>query len=203
MFEDQKKFEEMTEQEAKEFFGYAFKRDPAPSDAPEAYVCTVNPSQYGSGYGVISRELDPWCYYNMEDLKKYMEKYPEMVTKGWLAPPTPEEVELQDIRTNWVNLTTDQLKQHLYSNLTKKFKNDDIWEGTSDEDLIVWREESITCDRASQYVMQYAGDDNEKAQQVETLRNDGKNYIRTVVEKFYTEHHGKPEPIVIPERWIQ
>ena len=256
-----KSYDQMTEQERKDWFGYCFKRTYQFPNISESYVCDIrNLENYGNGYGVIrwqenpddpTEEYDPQCLYDIDELKQYMQDYPEMIVEGWYAPMTAEEQELTDIRTNWVNLTDDQLKEKLYANQKVTFTNDDIWNGSvavgQTEDsveavansaiaslnsqamtmsegtvlplsevtdsatdnnitppyLITWKEKHYTCDQATTLAGQYTGDNNTKAEEVKTLRNNAKEYIRTVVDKFIQEHAGQPEPPSFPKRYMQ
>lgn len=232
-----KSYDQMTEEERKEWFGYCFKRTHQFENISESYVCDIRSlDNYGNGYGVIRWQpnpddpdevYDPQCLYDIDELKQYMEDYPEMIVEGWKAPMTTEERELTDIRTNWVNLTDDQLKEKLYSSQRLNFADGDIWNGsvadtpavlaasgiavmsdepvtlTSDDYIITWKNQHYTCDEATTLAAQYTGDDDEKAAEVRTLRNAGKEYIRTAVDKFLQEHAGKPEPPTFPVRYIQ
>lgn len=233
-----KSYAEMTEQERKDWFGYCFKRDMEFENISESYVCDIRSlDNYGNGYGVIrftpnpddpTEEYDPQGLYDIDELKQYMIDYPEMVVQGWKAPLTAEQQELTDIRTNWVNLTDDQLKEKLYETQTLKFADDDIWNGSvadvkaaqeaagisvididvpvelQDTDyLITWKNQHYTCDGATELATQYAGDDDAKAAEIKNLRNAGKEYIRQVVDEFLKNHAGKPEPPTFPDRYIQ
>ena len=236
-----KSYSEMTEQERKDWFGYCFKRTYEFPNISESYVCDIRSlDNYGNGYGVIrftpnpddpTEEYDPQGLYDIDELKQYMIDYPEMIVPGWYAPKTSEEKELTEIRTQWVNLTSDQLKEKLYMTQSVNFAGDDIWNGSvsdakalnalsgvstlSDEEyttpveledsdyLITWKNKHYTCDEATQLVAQYTGDNEEKAAEMKALRNAGKEYIRTAVEKFLAEHGGKPETPEFPIRYIQ
>ena len=241
-----KSYAEMTEDERKEWFGYCFKRIHQFENISESYVCDIRSLEdYGNGYGVIrwqpnpddpTEVYDPQCLYDIDELKQYMEDYPEMIVEGWIAPPTEEEKLLTAIRTEWVNLTDDQLKEKLYSNQLLTFQDNDIWNGNVDpaqipatmtmdgEDgasalsvdeetgvitapaggwIITWKNQHYTCDEATTLMAQYAGDSDEKANELKILRNDGKNYIRQLVDKFLAEHGGKPEKPEFPVRYLQ
>ena len=236
----------MSEQEAKSWFKYCFKRTAQFEGISEAYVCEIQSLEsYGNGYGVIrftpnpddpDEVYDPDNKFDIDELKQYMQDYPEMVVQGWIAPPTEEEKQLTAIRTEWVNLTDDQLKEKLYSNQYLTFSGDDIWNGNVDpaqvpetmavegEDgasalsvddesgavtapvggwIITWKNQHYTCDQATDLMAQYAGDDDDKASELKVLRNDGKNYIRQLVDKFLAEHGGKPEKPEFPVRYVQ
>lgn len=200
----EKPYSEMTEQEAKEWFGYAFRRT-NPQDVPEAYVCTCTPEVYGSGYGVVAKEYDPYGKYDLDELKQYLEDYPEMNCVGWHKPISEYQNKLKEIRTEWTSWTLSALKEHLYSTQVPKFLGDDIWGGDDiDENevvqnyLITWGESHMTCDRATELISQYAGYEDEKAEQVKELRNAGKAYLSTLAEAFYEAHHDKPEEPVFP-----
>ena len=135
-----KSYDQMTEQERKDWFGYCFKRTYKFDNIPESYVCDIRTLEnYGNGYGVIrwqenpedpTEVYDPQCLYDIDELKQYMQDYPEMIVPGWYAPATPEEQELTAIRTQWVNMTDDKLKELLYQNQTLTFTDDDIWNGS-------------------------------------------------------------------------
>ena len=233
-----KSYAEMTEQERKDWFGYCFKRDMEFENISESYVCDIRSlDNYGNGYGVIrftpnpddpTEEYDPQGLYDIDELKQYMIDYPEMVVQGWKAPLTVEQQELADIRTNWVNLTDDQLKEKLYETQTLKFADDNIWNGSvadvkaaqqaegidvmdievpvelQDTDyLITWKDQHYTCDEATKLATQYTGDDDTKAAEIKNLRNAGKEYIRQVVDEFLKNHAGQPEPPTFPDRYIQ
>lgn len=199
-----KPYSEMTEEERKAWFGLAFKRL-KPQDVPEAYVCTANPSQFGSGYGVVAKEYDPWGRYDIEELKQYLKDYPEMNCIGWIKPPSPWQQELIEIRTQWTSMTATEIAKHLYEAQLYKFIDDDIWNGSAFVDeksgvtetlwLSTWgsNAEHMTCDRASLLYGQYVGDDDEKAVHVLALRNEMKTYCKAVAEKFYNEHYNQPE----------
>ena len=199
-----KPYSEMTEQERKAWFGKAFKRT-HPTDVPEAYVCICEPEHYGSGYGVVAKEYDPYGAYDIDELKQYLEDYPEMNCIGWYRPLTQEQQKLKSIRTEWTSWTAAQIKAYLFEHQITKFKNDDLWEGDDiDEEevpqsyLITYGEEHMTCDSASPLANQYDGDDDEAAAEVRALRNIGKNYIRTAVDSYYAAHHGHPEEPTFP-----
>ena len=198
---EHKPYAEMTEEERKAWFGYAFKRL-HPMDVPEAYVCTCDPNQFGSGYGVVAKEYDPWGMYDIEELKQYLEDYPEMNCIGWIKPYTDEQKEIIDIRTSWVNFNDSQLKSKLYTNQKYKFKNDDMWEGNDKtQPLLTFDDSTYTSDEATVLITQYTGDDDVKATALTTLRNEAKNYIRTVADKFLAEHAGKPEDPQFPREY--
>lgn len=198
---ENKPYAEMTEEERKAWFGYAFKRL-HPEPYSEAYICTCDPNQYGSGYCVLSREEDPWGKYDIEELKQYLEDYPEMNCIGWYKPYNEEQSEIIDIRTNRVNLTSSQLKSDLYTHQKYKFKNDDMWEGSDKtRPLLTFNDSIYTSDEATVLITQYTGDDDVKAEALTVLRNEAKNYIRTVVDKFLAEHAGKPEEPQFPREY--
>lgn len=198
---ENKPYSEMTEEERKAWFGYAFKRQ-NPMDVPEAYVCTCDPNQYGSGYGVVDKEHDPWGKYDIGELKQYLEDYPEMNCIGWVKPYTEEQREIIDIRTSRVHKDDSHLKSELYTNQKYKFKNDDMWEGSDKtQPLLVFNGSKYTCDEASLLITQYTGDDDAKAAELTTLRNEAKNYIRSVVDKFLAEHKDKPEDPQFPREY--
>lgn len=200
-----KPYSEMTEQERKEWFGYAFKRT-NPQDVPEAYICTCDSNQIGSGYGVVAKEYDPDGKYDLDELKRYLADYPEMNCIGWKKPNTQWQDDLVEIRTKWTSLSESELSKKLYETAYYKFINDDIWQGpayidikngvTETQWLGTWgsNDEHLTCDRASQLYTQYAGDDDTKAAQVLALRNEMKAYCKAASTKFYAEHYNKPEP---------
>ena len=232
-----KSYADMTEQERKDWFGYCFKRSYQIENISESYVCDIRDiNELGSGYGVIRWQpnpddpneiYDPQCTYDIDELKQYMIDYPEMIVPGWIAPLTTGERELVEIRTEWVNLSDDELKQKLYTMQYLNFTDDDIWNGSSsntnallssqgievmsdepveltdDNYIITWKGLHCSCDDASRLVSMYSGDNDEKAEQVKMLRNKGKEYIRTVVDKFLAEHGGKPEPPTFPTRYVQ
>ena len=200
----EKPYSEMTEEERKAWFGLAFKRT-NPHDVPEAYVCICEPEYYGSGYGVVAKEYDPYGKYDIDELKQYLEDYPEMNCIGWHRPLTQEQLKLKDIRTTWTDWTASQIKEYLFEHQITKFKNDNLWEGDDiNEDevpqsyLITYNDEYMTCDRASALYNQYSGDDDKAAAEVRALRNTGKNYIRAAVDAYYEAHHGKPEEPTFP-----
>lgn len=206
-----KPYSEMTEQEAKEWFGLAFKR-PYHEGDPESYVCEVHQDEYGYGYGVVSRELDPYSKYDIEELKQYLKDYPEMECEGWVKPYTEQQNKLTIIRTEWVDgsWTKAHIKQLLYSRQITRFKNDDLWEGDDvDENeqplsyLITWGEDNLSCDRASALANQYAGMEDNKAEQVRQLRNAAKQYISDAVDAFWEAHYGKPEKPVFPVEYVK
>jgi len=201
-----KPYSEMTEQERKEWFGYAFRRT-NPQDVPEAYVCTVIPEQYGSGYGVVAKEYDPWGKYDLDELKQYLIDYPEMNCIGWIKPLTPEQEKLRDIRTIWTEWSLADLKKHLFETQKKYFEAGVIWNSDviDDEDvdhIFVWGSDRMTCDRTTELYTQYAGYEDDKAAQVLEIRNNGKTYLSNAADVFYEEHHGKPEPPVFPKEYI-
>lgn len=208
-----KVYSEMTEQERKAWFGYAFKRL-NPQDVPEAYVCTVIPEQYGSGYGVVSKEYDPYGKYDLDELKQYLIDYPEMNCIGWKKEKTPWQKRLVEIRTKWVSMDSSSLAKMLYETEYYKFINDDIWNGEAVKDeksgveatlwLGTWgtNQEHVTCDRASELITQYTGDDEEKAAQVLALRNEIKTYLNTLAKKFVAEHANAPENPNFPDEYF-
>ena len=232
-----KSYEEMSEQERKDWFGYCFKRTYKFDNISESYVCDIRSlEEYGNGYGVIRWQPNPYdqtkvyypqCLYDINELKQYMIDYPEMIVEGWVDSPNVEEQELIDIRTQWVNLTDDQLKEKLYSSQIQNFTDGDIWNGsvssikatqeasgvsvmssdpialTDDDYIITWKGKHYTCDEATSLAAQYSGDNDEKAAEVRNLRNNGKEYIRQAVDKFLSEHGGKPEMPTFPIRYVQ
>ena len=172
-----KPYSEMTEQEAKDWFGLAFYRGTFP-ECGESYVCEVIQDQLGSGYGVVDKEHDPYGKYDINELKQYLIDYPEMECEGWIKPLSTEQKKLDEIRTTWTEWTKAQIKEYLYHRQITRFKNDDLWEGDDIDEheapqsfLIVWGESPMTCDRASALIGQYAGMEDDKAEQVKTLRN--------------------------------
>ena len=198
---DPRPYAELNEEERKAKFGYGFKRD---IPGLNAYVVTVEVEQYGSGYGVVSKEKDPWGKYDIDEVKQYLADYPEMNVKGWLKPYDEDQLRLIDIRTRWVNWNDAEIKSYLYTNCAYKFANDNIWENyDKSRPLIEVDGTAKTCDATSTLIGQYVGDNDEKAAQLTTLRNEGKNYIRAAVEKFLTEHAGKSEMPAIEREYIQ
>ena len=198
-----KPYSQMTEQERKKYFGYGFKRT-NPQDVPEAYIVDMTPDTTNTGYGVVSRDIDPQNKYDINEVKQYFKDYPEMLVPGWLVPPTPQQEKLKQIRTSWVFKNDSTLKSELFSTQSKKFVGDDIWGGDSDVDLITWKGEAKTCDQISTLITQYTGEvgEEEKINQLIELRNTGKAYLRTAAEKFIAEHSGKPEEYEIPKTYI-
>ena len=201
-----KPYSEMTEQERKDWFGKAFKRT-NPQGVPEAYVCTVEPEIFGSGYGVVAKQYDPYGKYDIEELKQYLKDYPEMNCIGWIKPLTPEQQKLLNIRTTLTGLSLANIKKMLYQKQIKKFAEDDIWnsdtEGTEDSDYIfVWGEDHMTCDRTTELYTQYEGIEDDKAAQVLAIRNAGKIYLSNLADAYYEAHHGKPEPPVFPVEYV-
>ena len=198
---DHRPYAELNEEERKAKFGYGFKRN---IPGLNAYVVTVEVERYGSGYGVVSKEEDPWGKYDVDEVAKYLQDYPEMNVKGWLKPYDEDQLRLIDIRTKWVNWEDSAIKSYLYTNCTYKFVNDDIWENyDKTRPLIEVDSKAKTCDEVSTLIGQYTGDNDEKAEQLIVLRNEGKNYIRTAVEKFLVEHAGKAEEPVFEPEYIQ
>lgn len=198
---DPRPYAELNEEERKAKFGYGFKRD---IPGLNAYVVTVEVERYGSGYGVVSKEEDPWGKYDVDEVAQYLQDYPEMNVKGWLKPYDEDQLRLIDIRTKWVNWEDAAIKSYLYTHCAYKFVNDDIWENyDKSRPLIEVDGKAKTCDEVSTLIGQYTGDNDEKASQLITFRNEGKNYIRAAVEKFLAEHAGKPEKPVFEPEYIQ
>ena len=198
---DLRPYAELNEEERKAKFGYGFKRN---IPGLNAYVVTVEVERYGFGYGVVSKEEDPWGKYDVDEVAKYLQDYPEMNVKGWLKPYDEDQLRLIDIRTKWVNWEDSAIKSYLYTNCTYKFVNDDIWENyDKTRPLIEVDSKTKTCDEVSTLIGQYTGDNDEKASQLIKLRNEGKNYIRAVVEKFLAEHASSPEEPVFEQEYIQ
>lgn len=205
-----KPYSEMTEQEAKEWFGLTFKRPYHPGE-PESYVCEVEQDALYSGYGVLDKEYDPYGKYDINEVKQYLIDYPEMECEGWIKPLTQEQRKLLDIRTVWnTTWTKAHVKQYLYNKQKACFKNDDLWNGDDIDDkeepqryLITWGEDHISCDRASALINQYAGMEDDKAEQVRLLRNAAKQYISDAVDAYWEAHYGKPETPVFPVVYVK
>lgn len=198
---DPRPYAELNEEERKAKFGYCFKRD---NTNIEAYVVTVEPNIYSSGYGVVSKKYDSYGKYDIEEVKQYLADYPEMKLPGWIKPYDEEQLRLIDIRTQWVNWDDAAIKSYLYTQCAYKFINDDLWENyDKSRPLISIDGAAKTCDQVSTLIGQYAGDNDIKATELTTLRNEGKNYIRTAVEKFLSEHAGSPEEPIFEKQYIQ
>ena len=52
------------------------------------FVIFVDPAQYGSGYNVVPKEIDPWNAYDIEEVRQYVIDNPNMVVDGY--DPVPE-----------------------------------------------------------------------------------------------------------------
>lgn len=53
-------------------YGYFIKRNDTD------FVINVELTQYGSGYNVVPKEIDPWNKYNIADIQTYAQDNPEM-----------------------------------------------------------------------------------------------------------------------------
>ena len=53
-------------------YGYFIKRN------NQDFVINVELNSYGSGYNVVSKEVDPWNAYDIEEVKAYAQLHPEM-----------------------------------------------------------------------------------------------------------------------------
>lgn len=42
------------------------------------FVINVKLNQYGSGYNVVPKSVDPWNAYNIEEIRAYAQEHPEM-----------------------------------------------------------------------------------------------------------------------------
>ena len=52
--------------------GYFLKRN------NEDFVINIELTQYGSGYNVVPKTLDPWNTYDIADVQAYAEAHPEL-----------------------------------------------------------------------------------------------------------------------------
>ena len=52
--------------------GYYLKR------SDDDYVININLTQYGSGYNVVSKEIDPYNAYDITEVQAYAVEHPEM-----------------------------------------------------------------------------------------------------------------------------
>ena len=52
--------------------GYYLKR------TDEDYVINITLTQYGSGYNVVTKEIDPWNAYDIAEVQAYAAAHPEM-----------------------------------------------------------------------------------------------------------------------------
>lgn len=48
------------------------------------YTIRVIPTEYGSGYMVAPRSIDPWNKYTMEEVAAYIAEFPDYVVPGYL-----------------------------------------------------------------------------------------------------------------------
>ncbi len=52
--------------------GYFLKRN------NEDFVINIDLNQYGSGYNVVPKSVDPWNAYDITEVQAYAENHPEM-----------------------------------------------------------------------------------------------------------------------------
>ena len=52
--------------------GYFIKRN------DNDFVINIDLTQYGSGYNVVPKEIDPWNAYDIAEVQAYAEAHPEM-----------------------------------------------------------------------------------------------------------------------------
>ena len=52
--------------------GYFLKRN------NEDFVINIDLNQYGSGYNVVPKEIDPWNKYDIAEVQAYANAHPEM-----------------------------------------------------------------------------------------------------------------------------
>ena len=62
----------------------------------DEYDVNVEPDKRESGYNVVSKELDPYGKYELDDVRTYAKEHPEMELPQWPEiVPTEEEVAAQ------------------------------------------------------------------------------------------------------------
>ncbi len=91
-------------------FGYVKKI------SDEQFIVNANIDEYGSGYGVVSREKDPECAYDINDVSQYVAEHPEMLFKHYNNEPDKrkDEVlnEIAQIEEWFVEVYDNQVKQY-------------------------------------------------------------------------------------------
>ena len=51
------------------------------------FVIQVDPTQYGSGYNVVPKSVDPWNAYDIEEVRQYCLDNPDIVVEGYNPVP--------------------------------------------------------------------------------------------------------------------
>ncbi len=91
-------------------YGYVKKID------DEQFIVFADPNENNSGYGVVSKEIDPDCLYDIADVKQYVLEHPEMVFEHYLDEPSEEKEQLKRelaIHERWLADVYDmQVKQY-------------------------------------------------------------------------------------------
>lgn len=82
----------------------------------EQYIVLADINECNSGYGVVSREIDPDCLYDIEDVKQYALAHPEMIFEHYADEPSEERIRLEkELATleSWMTNVYDmQVKQY-------------------------------------------------------------------------------------------
>jgi hypothetical protein len=58
-------------------YGYVIRR------SNDDFVIRVRVNEYGSGYNVVPRTVDPWNAYDIDDVRAYVASYPAFVVAGY------------------------------------------------------------------------------------------------------------------------
>ncbi len=66
--------------------GYFIKRN------NEDFVINIDLNQYGSGYNVVPKEVDPWNAYDIAEVQTYAQEHPEMEVEWDGEKYIPKEV---------------------------------------------------------------------------------------------------------------
>ena len=82
----------------------------------EQYIVLADLNENNSGYDVVSKDLDPECMYDLEDVKRYVQEHPEMLFEHYLDEPSEERLRLEkELATleQWMTDVYDmQVKQY-------------------------------------------------------------------------------------------
>lgn len=91
-------------------FGYVIKRN------DNDFVINVDPATYEGGYNVVPKSIDPHGKYDIEDVKRYVEKHPEkLVDKsiwGNVQSDAPDE-ELRESKMNEMEKRIEKLEKKI------------------------------------------------------------------------------------------
>lgn len=125
------------------------------------FIVNVEPTQKGSGYNVVPKEVDPYNKYDIADVQAYVLANPSMLISGYTEPV----------------LTDEQQREVMYKTLRYRLVGDTPT-GALDYSRPFY--ETLTVDEMSERFIKYLGDNDEIANASLAGKVEAKNYIRSL-----------------------